>query len=487
MSDAATNMEKVQPRKGGLPRDLIIQLGALLVVSGLLTYAALSSDKQLEKLMPESKIFASSYNLKPSGVSGLFELCEKISERGRKIVRWEKPYRKLKGGSETTRFVDASRRKETLKEAHGTLLIVRPDEALAEFEVTEILDWVKQGNSLIYLDDFRFHFSRRLLDKIGLKVVRLDKPLEDRLSDRLPVKALLAGSNAQTNNDNSDDKIDAIAPLYTHLSVLRLTAGEALSGGQALVKVDGHTLITQKTWGKGKILISSAPSMLSNKLVGKTEAWGNFQFFANWLATTNGDIIFDEVSHGFKNGSNVFIYFLRGPAGYVTLQILALLIIAILSAHQRFGRIEKLKDARKIADSEYISGLANTYQRASARRAALEIIHQNLHNRLAKLLSVSPHEPGERILEVLRARNEKAWSEDFRSLVIKTMEDLEHLLKANQDKNAAPADNHKEVLPPISEETFKELAIACDKICKQLDSKLTTESSPPASALSKGN
>ncbi|HMX46620.1 MAG TPA: DUF4350 domain-containing protein, partial [Candidatus Obscuribacter sp.] len=227
MSDAATNMEKVQPRKGGLPRDLIIQLGALLVVSGLLTYAALSSDKQLEKLMPESKIFASSYNLKPSGVSGLFELCEKISERGRKIVRWEKPYRKLKGGSETARFVDASRRKETLKEARGTLLIVRPDEALAEFEVTEILDWVKQGNSLIYLDDFRFHFSRRLLDKIGLKVVRLDKPLEDRLSDRLPVKALLAGSNAQTNNDNSDDKIDAIAPLYTHLSVLRLTAGEA--------------------------------------------------------------------------------------------------------------------------------------------------------------------------------------------------------------------------------------------------------------------
>lgn len=486
MNASAANQEKPKPAKGGLPRDLLIQVGALLVVSGLLTYAALSSDKQLEKLMPETKLFASSYNIKPSGVSGLYELCEKISERGRKIIRWEKPYRKLKGGSETTRFTDSSRRKETVKEARGTLLIVRPDEALAEFEVSEILDWVKQGNSLIYLDDFRFHFSRRLLDKIGLKVVRLDKPLEDRISDRLPVKALLTGNKNETNDLNGDEKFEAIAPLYTHLSVLRLTAGEALSGGQALVKVDGHTLITQKSWGKGKILVSSAPSMLSNKLVGKTEAWGNFQFFANWLATTNGDIFFDEVSHGYKNGSNVFIYFLRGPAGFVTLQILALLILAILGSHQRFGRIEKLRDARKIADSEYISGLANTYQRASARRAALEIIHQNLHNRLSKLMAVSPHEPGERLLEVLRERNGKAWSEEFRSLVIKTMADLDQLLGPSQT-NAAPEGKGKEVLPPISEETFKELAIACDKICKQLDSKLTTEPSPPASALSKGN
>lgn len=420
-------------------RGLLLQLGFLLGISGVMTYAALSADKEFEKLLPESKVVSSTYNTKPSGISALHELFEEVFGSGsgagkRKIVRWETPYRKLVGGTVLPKVVDATRRKEILPPVKGVLIIVRPDEALADFEVEELLAWVKEGNSLVYLDDFRFHFSRRLLEKIGLGIERFAKPIENALSD--------------------ENKDETIAPLFTHLRVLRLSANEHITAGKPLVTVDGHTIVAQKSYGHGKILVGSAPNMLSNKLVNKAENWANFQFFSNWISQTEGGIYFDETCHGYKNGASVIVYFMRGPAGLVILQIGIILLIGIVSQHQRFGSILRFKNPRKIASSEYISGLANTYSRAQARKAALEIIYQSLKNRLCKLLAISPHEPVERLLESL-ATNQGRLHESGEAKEISTLiHSCEAALAADFD---------------LGQQAFNDLVLACDKISRKID------------------
>ncbi len=161
-----------------------------------------------------------------------------------------------------------------------------------------------------------------------------------------------------------------------------------------LVSVNGNPVIVQKELGKGKILIGSCPQMVSNRQITLSERWSNFQFLYNWLATTRGDILFDEKCHGSTKGTNVIFYFLHGPTGLVALQLLLILSLAVASAQQRFGATLVVKNNRRISNLEHIEGLSNTYQRAGARQAVLSIIWLSVRQKLCKLLRNQP--PGRR-------------------------------------------------------------------------------------------
>lgn len=421
MTEETSTSEKSQKDRRGLA----VQLLFLFAACGALVLAALSSDREIEKFLPENKVLASTYNLKPSGTSAFAELTEKIFSPSRAVKTWEKPYRKL---NVTAANVQDHSHTKLEKEPSGVLIIIRPNESLADYEVTQILDWVKKGNHVIYLDDLQYHYSRRLLKKLGITVKHIEPPVQDARSDD-PLKA-----NGIIAN-----------PVYSHLRVLSLSANDGLLGGEPLIKVNGINIITEKQWGKGKVLVGSCPGMVANRLVSHVEDWANFQFLCNWLATTSGEIYFDEICHGFQSGNNVYFYFLRGPAGYVILQLIIILTIAVVSAHQRFGAITRLTGKRKIANLEYILGLANTYERARARLAALEIIWQNLFTRLCKSLAISPHDPPERLSESLRARGD--------SETLKVVEDCRRYLASKQ----------------ISDHQLRDIVLACDKISGDLD------------------
>ncbi len=122
--------------------------------------------------MPEAKTFTSIYNLKPSGLSALYEICKNVFAP-RQVSEWALPYRKLKGATKAG-AIDVER---------GVLIIVNPDESLAEFEVEDILDWVRQGNALVYLDNFQFRHTKRMLDKMDIRARDLEETLTDRQSD----------------------------------------------------------------------------------------------------------------------------------------------------------------------------------------------------------------------------------------------------------------------------------------------------------------
>ncbi|MBX9695706.1 MAG: DUF4350 domain-containing protein, partial [Cyanobacteria bacterium] len=114
------------------------QLTALVLVSTVSVIIGASFDKQLARFMPESRTLASTYNGKASGLEALSRLTAKL---GKDVTTWEKPYRHLSA-------------------VKGTLVIISPTESLKEFEIDQILGWVKEGNSFVYFDDYTYKSFR---------------------------------------------------------------------------------------------------------------------------------------------------------------------------------------------------------------------------------------------------------------------------------------------------------------------------------------
>jgi hypothetical protein len=433
-SKISTSKISTSKSSTNLKRELILQVLALLIVCGLLVYASVSSDKQLNKIMPETRSWASSTNLRPSGMSACFELLQKVFSPERQVKTWELPYRIL-GGSKKAELERKSASKLSALQptplVHGVLIIVSPDQSLANFEVEEILSWVERGNYLIYLDSFVLRTSRRLLDKSSMTVKQLEPP---------------------ATNKKTDPRFDVA--FYDHLRQLTVSADHSIKGGRKIATVDGACVIAEKDYGKGRILIASCPSLVSNRQINQSQYWSNFQFFYNWIATTDGDIYFDERCHGLSQGINVFYYFLRGPTGCVLAQIALILLVAVLSTNQRFGATTPIKVSRQISNLEHINGLSNTYKRAKAKQAVIEIIWQSARLKLCKFLQISPHESNQRLQEELKANG----SEQTSAMAI----------IANQCEKAI---SNKD----LSDDQLIELVESCDKISQRVDKQMTSK------------
>ena len=93
---------------------------------------------------------------------------------------------------------------------------------------------------------------------------------------------------------------------------------------------------------------------------------------------------------------------MRGPLGLAALQSILLLIVAILSFHQRFGRVIQYSPSRKISSLEHVDGLASVFERGRARIAILEIYFQQARLVLCRKIGISPHVDDETLLNELQ-------------------------------------------------------------------------------------
>lgn len=330
------------------------QLFALLVVSGMAVYSGIAFDEQKDRFWPETEILTSVFNKKPSGLSGLRDILNKI---GQKTIVWQTPYRYLTGEK-------------------GMLVILYPTEkSLSELESKQILDWVEKGNDLVYFDHFSYKLSRHLIDKLSIET----KDGDDLVDKKLPL--------SQT-----------AVPEFAHVPSLLISAERRLKGGTPLLADKSGTLISLVKHGKGRVLLGTVPSICSNRRLSNPEAWPNFQFLANWFSTANGAVIFDERCHGFSSATNVFHFLLRGPTGLIFWQVMLILAVGVFSAAQRFGAMRQVAVTRKISNLEFIYGLSNAFRRARANTAVLEILGQSFKHRLCKALGISPHESSENIV-----------------------------------------------------------------------------------------
>lgn len=399
-------------------RKLFLQIGVLLIITFGAVVTGSTLHDQFSDLIPESELKPSVFNHKPSGTSGALELLKRCGLHGQD---WVMPYRLLPSVS-------------------GALVIIAPENGLEEFELEQILSWVSKGNKLIYIDDFPFKLSKKVLEKLDIES-KEGRHLKD-------VKIEI------TSN---------LTPQLSHVQDLILTADKrliGLTGASNLVSDKDGALFAEVKHGKGNVVIGTAPTLVANRRLAQQDAWPNFQFFVNILdRTPKGEVWFDERCHGFSRNMNVFMYLARGPVGLTVAQLLLALGVGIVCGAQRFGRTEQLNTKRKISNLEFIHGLANTFSRAKANTASLEIIAQSFRNKLCKALTISPHEPTEQVLETVR---------ESALLSGQLGKDIQAFLK---DYETAVSTHN------LSDSDFKALIIRCDKIMNQLEKRLTQNSS----------
>jgi hypothetical protein len=333
------------------------QVVALVSVSTLAILAGTAFDRTMEKYLPESRSFPSTFNKRSSGYSGLFEITNNVGLPAR---RWQLPYRRLKG-------------------VRGVLVMVQPDKSLTSFEVGQVADWVEQGNTLIYFDHFIFSFERQLIKKLGIDA-HVQSGLEEAV---VPAK----GSR----------------PELAHVPAIIVTAENRLSGGTPLVSDSSGALLAEISYGKGRAIVGVMPNLCANRRLMSESDWKNFQLMVNLFRTAGGEVLFDEYCHGRTASTNVFVHLARGPAGFLCFQALLLTFVAFLSHAQRFGSTAVLPITRRISNLEFVNGLANTYRRARANDLIWEIIGHASRARWLRALGISPHEPDEKLIW--------AWSE----------------------------------------------------------------------------
>ncbi len=410
------NTTEVTPPKEINRHHIWWQLSILVAISALAVYVGSAFDEQIQNYIPEQRVLSSIFNKKPSGLSGLSELLKKV---GLSAHPWLLPYRNLRS-------------------AHGMLVIIAPSTSPAEFEAEQILNWVHAGNDLIYLDHFSFKMTRRLLEKLSLNIAD------------------------STELRDESVPVDASKAVFAHVPGLTLTSDTMITGGQPVVSFNDKAIFSELKYGKGRILIGTAPNLCANRRLSERNNWANFQFLVNWMSTATGDIMFDERCHGFSESGNVFVVLGRSPWGAVFLQVMLLLAVGVYSASKRFGATSVAIDLRKISNLEFINGLSNAYRRAKANSPIYEITGQALRNRLSKFLSISPHEPTVKIIEAwnLRLESNPAKYAQLRDTVPKFLRDFD---QAIEQKN-------------ISDSQFKSLILSCDKITEQLNDQLVTPS-----------
>jgi hypothetical protein len=321
------------------------QIALLVLVSVLSVYSGLSLDERIQGFIPEVRIFPSVFNKRQTGLSALYEV---VGQAKLSCKPWQKPYRELKTVS-------------------GLLVIVSPSVSISQAELEQILNWVKRGNELIFLDDFLVDSSRAILRTLGVHLVEGFPINEEGFAASRPIRE------------------------FAHVPQLKVSARTRVYGGRALIEDEHGSLLTELDYGKGRILLGTVPAFCSNASITNSTFWPDFQFLLNWFDTANGYIMFDERCHGFSNSSNLFYFLLGEPPGYVFCQLMLLLAIAVASQHQRFGQVQTYAQRRKVSNLQFIDGFANTYQRVGGGLAALEIIVQDFRVWLCRQLNISPH------------------------------------------------------------------------------------------------
>ncbi len=353
------------------------QLLLFLIVAGLATYTSSDLDSTFGKYIIESEPIPSATNKKPSGYSGFFELNKQV---GLPCDLWGLPYRKLKQKS-------------------GTLMIVAPVYPLQDFEISQILQWIKSGNNLVLLDN-----------NLDSRYEMLFKAI--KVTGRLGKKRVNHICQVSTVNKESSHVNNLVISTDTYLDM----SDPDKSASKILANIGSDTVMLAVDYGRGQCIIGTDPGLCANRQLSEKKYWSNFQFMINCLRTLNSEILFDQKCHGLTSSDSLFMSVARSPVGLILIQLCLIFIIALVSTSQRFGQIKQLTFSRVSSSLEYIDGLSSTYLRAKASPVVLNIIANSFKTRLCKALNIAPDESIEKIAE--------AWQQSLSNKDANTLRDF---------------------------------------------------------------
>jgi Domain of unknown function (DUF4350) len=283
---------------------------------------------------PKSYPNGSSYDRSLSGYAQWYGFME---SQNHPVQRWRRAYSQLKGEKQT-------------------LIQVADVERFAEpnLEASEILDWVKRGNTLIVLN-------------WGGEI-----------------------SGAPFRSDLTTSK-GAV-----QIETKRRYENRAENFDEALLKDGFGTAIGSESLEKGQVIKSVYPWIGSGIYADKG---ANFQVLADLATGQQGTIWVDEWLHGYRDlepktarakakSQDLWSYFARRPIAVMAGQGVLLLALLLWGQNQRFGALLRIASPPRNSSEQYIQALADTLNTHGHTEYVLALLGQSLRDRLRYRLGI---------------------------------------------------------------------------------------------------
>jgi len=241
--------------------------------------------------------------------------------------------------------------------ADGLTIILAPDHPpISEAGVKRLLEWVQQGNTLLFAPEKR---EDQLAKSLGIELHQ-GKPIKTSLAP-LALTELTAGIQrlvVRSGNRILMGKMDAVRHF-----------GDS-SGG----------VVISFREGAGTAIVLSDPHLVTNEGLPEGD---NLNLLVNVLFSFVKDskiVYLDEYHHGFERRPTI-LHLLKGtPTGWALIQVLLAIIILLYSRGRRFGRPKPVFKEIHRSSMEYVTSLAGIYHNAQASFLAL----LNLYERLTR-------------------------------------------------------------------------------------------------------
>jgi len=341
-------------------RDLLILIGLTALLIGFTAFSVVQQQRAID-----SNVSFASYSAAPTGAQGLYDWLNALGYR--------------------TERLDVT----PLDYSRAQVLIVLPGET--DFSLQDahrVLDWVSQGNILIYGDDTPF--NRTALSKL------LDVDVEYSPYNRLGVvtqpflsdmsQTLTMNGNAQLSPNRNDYVIHLVSQ-----------SDSDHTDNQAPVLISFRQ-------GLGRVFMTSAPDLFTNYRLADA---GTAALVRGLFGTVpkQSVVLFDEAHRQNPNAteSSLLNLIYTTPWGRGLL-LAGLVCFAYLALNgRRFGRVMPLPaEITRRSPAEYAVSLADLFRRANKQTAVLEHYRQQLKRRLARPFGLDATLPDDEFVGLLR-------------------------------------------------------------------------------------
>jgi hypothetical protein len=380
--------------------------GAVTIIIVIAVLVGLSAAGAIEFNRPTENEFApirSTYNSGQTGTRAIYQLLE---ESGTPVARWRKHYSSLEAEAEDS-----------------ILVIIGPFQSgqkISEEEAFALQVWISTGGRALII-------SRSPFDQFGDPAIRAKAPEQlpvnyetpeqfiDRESDELiaqpteltrGIRGLALSDFATRMIFHPQDRAKAArtgvvetAPSPEEYSAPALYAPVIHLGDK-----DGAAL-ADFTYGEGRVIFLSDPFVVANNGIARG---GNLTLAMNMLRSMGSPdrrVFFDEFHHGYYEGGNPLVNYVRGtPAPWLLLQGLGLSLLIVYTYSRRFARPLPLPQVDRHSPLEFVGSMANLQQAAQARELALENIYPRFKAGLCRRLGLSSRASRDEIVAGARRR-----------------------------------------------------------------------------------
>lgn len=343
---------------------LITVIAAFII---LIIAASISVIISKEKEEMELKLNRSIYNLKPSGYAAWYKIA---TQSNINLKPWKSSFRTLK----------------KIKDEKSTMLIISPEliagreYVFTTKDIEELLNWVRIGNTLIFVDDFNRRSSQMFLSALNIKDV--DKQKDEPEFDLLDEKNELYTKEKTLFDIPEKAPFDFNAETFSSTCKVRLKEKKHII--ETVVGDASGLVLGKRDYGKGEIYILTLPDLVDNSTLYENE--DNYQFFTNLVLAGGNDIYVNEYVHGFVKSDSPVSYYKNTLMNPISKQIILFMIVLIWSVSRRFGKVIPVKEPDRRTNAEYVEAMANLYLLAGLTGTALTPVYNQFKQVLCKNL-----------------------------------------------------------------------------------------------------